>query len=74
MSTDKFCKQFERRLGPTKCLGLIWIETETLLFPKDFFKKNDFNKSTDDKTHENYPACRVKSTTCKVNLGLFVGD
>ena len=51
-SAGNLCKQFGPRSGPTKCLGLIWIQTVWLWWYswKKFAKKliSFFKKSADD--------------------------
>ena len=57
-SADNVCKQFGTRSGPTKCRGLIWVQTVSLsdCIPEIILKKNDFEKSADDKEAcKNYP-------------------
>ena len=55
-SADNFCKVWTQ-IRPDKMSGLIWIQTDTLVFLKEFFEKVDFEKkSADDKKNmQNYP-------------------
>ena len=46
-----------------------------MVLMKEFFDDFEEEKSEDDRTHENLPSMQiVKSSCCKVSLGLFVGD
>ena len=61
-------------IRPNKMSGLIWIQT---VYSWKKFSKNMILKkiSADDKTLEILPSMqRIKSTNCKVNLGLIVED
>ena len=53
-SADNLCKQFGPRSGPTlswSSSGSKRFDTLTLIvFQKEFLKKNDFEKSAEDKT------------------------
>ena len=58
--------------------GLVWNQTvcHTDVIPEIIFQKYEFEKkSNDDKRMKKIPNMQiVKYNSCKVNLGLIVGD
>ena len=65
-SVDNLCEQFGPRSGPWS--GSKLFDTH-IVFLKEFFEKDDFGKKKKTTKHmKKYPACRVTSTNCKVNL------